>query len=654
MTTRKLMSFALLAAAVVSLPSRSAARQAGVAKPTAAPRITVVAGGADAGDGRAATSVVLAGIGGLGVDASGNLYFSDIGRNRVRRVDARSGVLTTVAGTGGVETKGRSGGDSADFDVFTPGGLALDGAGRSLFIAEVAGKRVLRLDLSAGKVEDLGAPPLGFGQLVSLLWTPEALLVVDTVEGQVWSHNQDGWKGLFANPGDFPGGIRSVGRDARGNLVLSEFFGHRILRWDRATGAVSTIAGQLGVGGRTAEQAPAVESLLRTPDGLVVDRRGDIYFSDMNNHRICKIDGATGRLSTVAESHPQDASSTWRPGPLLVDSRGDLWAGDVYANRVLRFRAGHTAPEVVAGGVNDIGDGGPATSAVLAHPGCLALDDAGDLFISDAMTHRVRRVDAASGLIQTVAGTGIPGYNGDGIPAVTAQLNYPGGLLVNGDALYIGDYYSNRVRRVDLRQGTISTIAGSGEAGEEGDGGLAVRASMLNPHALTMDAFGRLIVTSAVEQSVRAIDLKSGLIDSVPLDRAMVPSESERSLVFYAVAGFRDGVYLADGMRDQILFASRGKVAQVVGRPLLRYPMGIAVSPAGDLYISDTRNNRVVRWTGQGVEVVADHLGRPRGIAFDRKGNLYIADTFHNRVLRVELDATRPAAPVATTGTRAR
>jgi sugar lactone lactonase YvrE len=653
-TTRKLTGFVLLAAAAaVSLPMRGAARQANVGK-QAGPRITVVAGSADAGDGRAATSLVLAGIGGLAVDANGDLYFSDIGRNRVRRVDARTGVLTTVAGTGGVELKGRNGADSADFDVFAPGGLALDGAGRSLFIAEVAGKRVLRVDLAAGKVEDLGGPPLGFGQLVSLLWTPEALLVVDTVEGQVWSHNQDGWKGLFANPGDFPGGIRSVGRDAQGNLVLSEFFGHRILRWDRATGVVSTIAGQLGVAGRTAEQAPAAESLLRTPDGLVVDRHGDIYFSDMNNHRICKIDGATGHLSTIAESRPQDAGSTWRPGPLLLDAHGDLWVGDVYANRVLRFRAGRAVPEVVAGGGADIGDGGLATSAVLAHPGCLALDDAGNLFIADAMTHRVRRVDAASGRIKTVAGTGIPGYNGDNIPAATAQLNYPGGLLVDGDSLYIGDYYSNRVRRVDLRLGTISTIAGNGEAGEEGDGGLAVRASMLNPHALTMDAFGRLIVTSAVEQSVRAIDLKTGSIESVPLDRAMVPSESERSLVFYAVAAFRDGVYLADGMRDQVLFATRGKVAQVVGKPMIRYPMGLAVSPGGDLYISDTRNNRVVRWNGEGVEVVADHLGRPRGIAFDRKGNLYIADTFHNRVLRVELEATRPAAPVASTGARAR
>jgi len=110
----------------------------------------------------------------------------------------------------------------------------------------------------------------------------------------------------------------------------------------------------------------------------------------------------------------------------------------------------------------------------------------------------------------------------------------------------------------------------------------------------------------------------------------------DRVLVFYATAFWKDGFYLADGMRDQILFVGKDGIAPVVGKPYLHYPMGVAVSPSGQLYISDTRANRVVRWDGKAIEVVADHLGRPRGIAFDPQGNLYIADTFHNRVLRVD------------------
>ncbi len=611
-------------------------------------RITVVAGGGDIGDGRKATEAVLAGIAGMVVDRQGNLYFSEIGRNRVRRVDAKTGILTTVAGTGGVETAARAG--QADrFDLFTPGALALGDQDRTLYVAEVAGHRVLKIALASGGIEDLGGPPSGFGQPVGLLRTPEALLVVDTLEGQVWSYAgaKDGWKALFSEPGNFPGGIRNVARDAGGNLIISEFFGHRILRWNRATGAIKVVAGKLGEPGRSPERAPAEGSLLRTPDGLLLDPAGNILFSDMNNHRIARIDGKTGALSTVYESQPGDGVSTWRPGALFRDAHANLWVGDVYGNRVLRFRAGQKKPQVMAGG-GAIGDDGPATRAVLSHPGCLALDRQGNLYIADAFTHRVRRVDAATGRIGTVAGIGIPGYNGDGIPAARAQLNYPGGLLIDGDFLYIGDYYSNRVRRVDLASGLISTVAGSGEPGSDGDGGPAVKASMLNPHAITIDEQGRLIVTSAVEQSVRKIDLKTGIIDSVPLEASVVPPD--RVLVFYSTAFWKDGFYLADGMRDQILFVGKDGISRVVGKPYLNYPMGIAVSPSGQLYIADTRNNRVVRWTGKEIEVVVDHLGRPRGIAFDAQGNLYIADTFHNRVLKVDLagdqgqEGARPAA----------
>jgi sugar lactone lactonase YvrE len=611
-------------------------------------RITVVAGGGDIGDGRKATEAVLAGVAGMVVDRHGNLYFSEIGRNRVRRVDAKTGILTTVAGTGGVETAAHTG-QAGSFDLFTPGALALGEQDRTLYVAEVAGHRVLQVELASGRIEDLGGPPSGFGQPVGLLRTADALLVVDTLEGQVWSYAgaKAGWKALFAEPGNFPGGIRNVARDGKGDLIISEFFGHRILRWNHETGEVKVVAGKLGEPGRSPERAPAEGSLLRTPDGLLIDPAGNILFSDMNNHRIARIDGKTGALSTVYESSPEDGVATWRPGALFRDAQDNLWVGDVYGNRVLRFRAGQKKPQVVAGG-GAIGDDGPATRAVLSHPGCLALDRAGNLYIADAFTHRVRRVDVATGRIGTVAGIGIPGYNGDGIPAARAQLNYPGGLLVDGDSLYIGDYYSNRVRRVDLASGLISTVAGSGEPGSDGDGGPAVKASMLNPHAITIDDQGRLIVTSAVEQSVRKIDLKTGIIDSVPLEASLVPPD--RVLVFYATAFWKNGFYLADGMRDQILFVGKDGISRVVGKPYLNYPMGVAVSPSGQLYISDTRNNRVVRWTGKEIEVVVDHLGRPRGIAFDALGNLYIADTFHNRVLKVDLaedrgqEGAKPAA----------
>jgi sugar lactone lactonase YvrE len=607
----------------------------------ALPKVSVIAGGGTIGDGMKATEATLAGIGSLVVDARGHLYFSDIGRNRVRRVDAGTGVLTTIAGTGGVENTA-SDGTAEGVDLFTPGPLVLDAAGTALYIGEVAGKRVLRVDLSTHRIEDLGAPPQGFGQVTGLLWTPQELLVVDTLRGQVWSREGESWKARFARPEQFPGGIRNVVQDRAGNLYLSEFFSHRLLRWVKETGGVETLAGTLGKPGRAREGAVARESLLWTPDGLTTDGEGNLYFAEMNNRRIARLDAATGKITTLFEAAVGDAADRWAPGPLFRDDRGRFWVGDAAGNRVLRFTPGRREPEVIAGG-GDIGDGGPATQAVLAHPGCLAVDRQGNVYIADAMLHRVRRVDLATGRIETVAGTGFPGYNGDGIPARRAQLNYPGGLLVDEskDRLFIGDYYNNRVRMVDLKTGIITTIAGNGGPGAEGDGGPAVQATMLNPHAITMDEKGRLIVTSAVAQSVRRIDLERGVIESLSLDPRMVPPQ--RVLVFYDIAFSKGGFFLADGMRDQVLFVMGDRVSQVAARPDLRYPMGLAVSPHGELFVSDTRNNRVVRWTGEKIEVVADHLGRPRDITFDREGNLYVADTFHNRVLKISGVAPPPA-----------
>jgi sugar lactone lactonase YvrE len=319
-----------------------------------------------------------------------------------------------------------------------------------------------------------------------------------------------------------------------------------------------------------------------------------------------------------------------------MDRQGSFWIGDVRHNRVLRFIPGKK-PQTVAGS-SDIGDRGPATAAVLAHPGRLTVSAAGDVFISDALHHRVRRVDAKTGRITTVAGTGVPGYNGDGIPGERAQLHHPGGVLVVGNDLYIADYYNNRVRRVDLSSRIISTVGGNGVAGEVGDGGPAASARMLNPHALTLDEAGNLIVTSAVSPVIRRIELREKLIHSLALDPRAVPPDSVR--IFYGIARWKNGFFLADGMRNTVFFLDQGELKDVLPerRPQLNYPMDVAVSPQGDLYICDTRNNRVVRWNGRELQVVAENLGRPRGIALDPKGQqLYIADTFNNRVLKLRL-----------------
>ncbi|MGD2113551.1 MAG: NHL repeat-containing protein [Acidobacteriota bacterium] len=618
------------------------AAEAPAADASPAAPVSVVAGTSEVGDGELATDAWLAGIGDLAVDHAGNLYVSDVAHNRVRRVDAKSGRITTILGDGSVHLR-QEAEAATETGMLSPWPLAISPDGDSLYVTQSLGGTLHRVDLESGELTDLGAPAYGLGQVTDLLVTGDGTVYVgDALYGQIYRFREGRWEGLLSYSEVIRGGMRRIVQDGDGNLYVSAFFGHQVFRWDAETETMEPYVGT-GTPGRSGEGELAAESLIGTPDGLALDAEGNLYVADMGNNRIFRVERETGRLWTVRHSPEEEDPQSWTPSALVRDGKGRIWIGDIRHNRVLRFDPDAGEPVVEVGGA-PIGDGGPAVEAVLAHPGRIAVGSGGDLFISEALHHRVRRVDARTGRISTVAGTGIPGYNGDGIPGPEAQLNHPGGVLAVGeDRLYIADYYNNRVRMLDLESGVISTVAGSGLAGEEGDGGPARQAWLINPHALTLAGKDRLLVTSAVTSSVRAIDLAAGRIDAVPLDRRVVPEGEVR--IFYGIAWADGGFYLADGMRDAVLRVEGDRVREVVPPDSLRYPMDVAVSPKGTLYICDTRNNRVVRWNGETVEVVAEDLGRPRSIAFGPRGGLFIADTFNNRVLRVDVAEAEGGGP---------
>jgi sugar lactone lactonase YvrE len=202
------------------------------------------------------------------------------------------------------------------------------------------------------------------------------------------------------------------------------------------------------------------------------------------------------------------------------------------------------------------------------------------------------------------------------------------------------------VRRVGA-DGLISTIAGNGKAGEEGDDGPADEATLLNPHALLLDSDKSLIIISAVSSKMRWVDLDNGKIHAVPLHQ-----ELPDTLEFYGIAKWRQGLVLASPRPGSIDYISNGKVSELFGRPEVVLPQDVAVSPDGELYICETGRNRILRLNGSTLEVVVENLGRPRSIAFDPKGNLLIADTFHNRVLRVLLPAPPSSNKTAKANTK--
>ena len=252
--------------------------------------------------------------------------------------------------------------------------------------------------------------------------------------------------------------ISSIISDLAGNLYIS--FGSNRIRRVSNTGIITTIAGT-GTAGYNGDNVPATSSQLFYPYVGSIDNTGDLYFSDYGNHRVRKINTA-GIITTVA---------------------GDGSAGSG-------------------------GDGLPATSAQLNGPTWPFVTSTGDLYIPDNLERKIRKVDASTSIISTFAGTGITGNTGDGGPAVTATLTYPNGITFDktGNA-YIADYGAGVVRKINTA-GFISTIAGTGTPGYGGDGGPAILAQ-ITPNTLTCDAADNVYIADLDNNRIRMISYNS-------------------------------------------------------------------------------------------------------------------------------------------------
>jgi sugar lactone lactonase YvrE len=446
--------------------------------------ITTVAGTGHLGyngDDQLATSAELNHPMRMVVDSAGNLYIADAGNHRVRRVGTDK-MITTVAGTG---DRGYNGDHqpATSAVLSAPSAVALDGSG-NLYIAEVGNQRVRKVVQIP--VDEMITTVAGTGHPY---------------------HNGDHQPASSADLA-MPCGVAV---DSSGNLYIADSWNRRIRRVG-TDGVITTVAGT-GYGGYNGDDQSATSAELRGACGVAVDSAGNLHIADLWNNRVRRV-GTDGMITTVAgtghlgyngDDQPASSASLTMPCGVAADSVGNLYIADTYCNRIRRVATDGMITTVAGtghGGYN--GDHRPATSADLAAPCGVAVDDAGNLYIADASNDRVRRV-GTDGMITTVAGTGHGGYNGDHRPAISAELGAPSGVaLDDAGNLYIADTENNRVRRVGT-DGMITTVAGTGHGGYNGDHRPATSAELNGPHGVAVDSAGNLYVVDTLNNRVRQI-----------------------------------------------------------------------------------------------------------------------------------------------------
>jgi DNA-binding beta-propeller fold protein YncE len=270
------------------------------------------------------------------------------------------------------------------------------------------------------------------------------------------------------------------------------------------------------------------------------------------------------------------------------------------------------------------GDGGPAERARLNGPFDLGFDRAGNLCFSDTFNHRIRRIDAQTGIIATWAGSGEPGYSGDGGPAIRARLNEPYGIALDQDGnLYIADRHNHCVRRVDPA-GVITTFAGDGTAGFGGDGGPAAAAQMVEPNGLALDPAGtRLFIADVGGHRVRVVDLASGTIATFAGTGAAEHGGDDGPAAEARIHGARAVEVAADG--TVYILERQGSTLRRVDPH-----SGVITTIAG----TGGRG-----YSGDGGPAVAALFDAPKELALDRDGNPLVVDTENHAIRRIDLSS---------------
>ncbi len=717
-------------------------------------KISTVAGGAGTGskgDGGPATAAQLHCPTGVAIDPQGNIYIADRDNHRIRRVSVADGLISTVAGTGEFGFSG-DGGDAKSAKLDTPYTVTLDKQG-NFYIADAGNNRIRKVNASDGKIStvagtgEFGAAGDNGPATAAQFDGPEHIAfdaqgnyyIADTYNNKIRKVNAaDGiittvaGTGVRGSTGD-GGDARSarlglpegVFVDSDGSLLIADTF-NDLVRRVTADGKISRVAGN-GLNGYSGDGVAATSTRMNCPTAILTDATGKLYISDRENHRVRVVQSVpandTAAPSIVLTAPATGTSYTTSASPLTLngtasDANGvllvqwfndrgfsgtaagtNVWAAtgiplliglnnvtvtayDLAGNAsTVRLAVTFNPQQIVTtlagnGITGNGGDGGAAVAAQLWLPRAVAVDARGNAYIADTQNHRIRKV-APSGVITTFAGNGILGSGGDGGPATEANLNEPRSVIADSAGnVYIGDFLNHRVRKV-TPDGKISTVAGIGEAGNRGDGDLATKAELNLPLGLALDAQGNLYIAENGNDRVRKVNASDGKISTVAgsgepgFSGDGGPATQARLYFVSGLAVDRQGnLYISDqgNYRIRKVNASDGKISTIAGTGESGYngdniPANTAqvnetrmltLDAAGDLYLAELGNHRIRKITlstgiittvaGSGAAGFGGENGAPStallfgptGVAVDAQGSIYIADSGNNRIRKVQ------------------
>ena len=626
--------------------------------------ISTIAGnghGGYSGDGGPATAAEINYPGPLALDASGNVYFSDVSNNRVREIST-SGIISTYAGNGHGGYSG-DGGAATSAQVYAPAGLAFDNSG-TLYIVDSYNNRIRVVNKSTGKISTIAGDGSG-------------------------AYNGDGINSTSAELNN-PSGIAI---DASGNIYIADQSNERI-RKINTSGIISTVAGN-GSYGYTGDGVQATASELFNPQGITLDASGNLYIADESNQRVREV-STSGIISTIAglggsgtfsgDGGPTTAAGINNPTSLAIDGTGNIYIADWTNNCIREINTSSIISTIAGNPVASTygGDGSLAINSVINNPRSVAIDKAQNIYFADQNNNRVREINATTHIITTIAGNGKAGFTSDGGMADTTTLDGPYGVAVDdSDNVYIADYNNARIRKVTKLTGKISTIAGNGKPGYTGEAEKADTAEAGRPTAVAVDTAGNVYFADLNNEIVRKIIKTTGIMNTIAGKPGIGGYNGDGGKADTTILNGPVGlavdragnVYIADQLNQLIrkITVSTGIINTLTGLPntssqpssgvpalgqAIDYPSGVAVDTLNNVYFTDLYNNMVEKinvktdtltvlaglgtdnpgYNGDNIMAANAELYYPFGVAVDDSGNVFVADQSNSRIreLRVK------------------